>query len=380
MPDQFSSVVTTGLGGRMINSVKGILVGFIFFIVSFGLLYWNEGRADLSVVAKQAVSIDASVQNTALDGKLVAAKGDLHTDALLGDGLFLNPGPFLAVQRTVEMYAWVEKESSQTNKNLGGSETTTKTYTYDKEWTSSPTESSRFAHPEGHTNPAPTLQSATIRAAAASLGLYALNVPALELPPMTSISLNSQSINVASTLGATLASPDYIFISQTAGDTLNAPQIGDERVSYGYIGSNDSALIFAKLDGFKLSPYVTSKGDTLYRAFLSTKDQAIAQMHSEYSSLTWILRLVGFLLMWIGLAMLLDPVSVFLDILPIAGSISRSLIGLMTFVIALVLTIVTIVVSMILHSLIAVIVALVITLIVVGLVLKNKYRKAPSTS
>ena len=364
----------------MINSVKGIVIGFILFIVSFGLLYWNEGRSDISVIAKQAVSIDASAQNTALDGKLVAATGDLHTDALLGDGIFLNPGPFLAVQRTVEIFAWVEKESSQTNKNLGGSETTTKTYTYDKEWTSSPTESSRFAHPEGHTNPAPTIQSTTIRAAAAKLGQYALDLPALVLPPMTSISLNSQSINVASTLGATVANPDYVFISQTAGDTLAAPQIGDERVSYGYVGSNGLALIFAKLDGFKLSPYVTPKGDTLYRAFLSTKDEAIAQMHNEYSSLTWILRLVGFLLMWMGLAMLLGPVSVFLDILPIAGTISRSLIGLMTFVIALVLSIVTILVSMILHSLIAVVIALVVALVVVGLVLKNKYRKAPNAS
>jgi len=57
MADQFTDVTTTGYGGRIINSIKGVVIGLILFVVSFGLLYWNEGRVDLSNIAKTATEI-----------------------------------------------------------------------------------------------------------------------------------------------------------------------------------------------------------------------------------------------------------------------------------------------------------------------------------
>ena len=45
MPDTFSVTSSQSWGGRLMESIKSVLVGFVFFIASFPLLFWNEGRA-----------------------------------------------------------------------------------------------------------------------------------------------------------------------------------------------------------------------------------------------------------------------------------------------------------------------------------------------
>ncbi len=45
MPDTFSVTSSKSWGGRLMESIKSVLVGFVFFIASFPLLFWNEGRA-----------------------------------------------------------------------------------------------------------------------------------------------------------------------------------------------------------------------------------------------------------------------------------------------------------------------------------------------
>ena len=48
MANSFTTVTTTGYFQRIINSFVGILIGVLLFAGSFFLLYWNEGRFDLS--------------------------------------------------------------------------------------------------------------------------------------------------------------------------------------------------------------------------------------------------------------------------------------------------------------------------------------------
>ena len=116
-------------------------------------------------------------------------------------------------------------------------------------------------------------------------------------------------------------------------------------------------------------------GNHLYRLFIGTRDQAIATLYGEYRMLLWILRLVGFFLMWFGLLALFGPIGVLMDFLPILGAIGRSLISFITFLVAFVLTFVTILISMLLHSFIALIVTLVVIvgiIITFFVILKNK--------
>jgi hypothetical protein len=362
MPDQFTDVTTTGYGGRIINSIKGVVIGLILFVVSFGLLYWNEGRVDLSKIAKTATEISSATISTdaSLNGKLISTTGNVNSDQIIGDNLYLNPDKFIAAKRQVEMYSWVEKSESRSKTNIGGSETTETTYTYSKSWEENPKSSSNFKHPEGHENPQKSLDSYTNKVTAATIGAYNFDPQSVTLPNFSKLPLNSQNVTLSD--GAVLANDSYIFIKKSADGTFDNPQIGDLRISYHVLRPGFEGTIFGKLSGSKIDSYFDQDGNHLYRLFIGTREQGISMLRTEYTTLLWILRLVGFLLMWFGLSALFGPINVLLDILPIFGAISRSVIGVITFLVALVLTIVTILVSMIAHNLIALIIALVITI------------------
>jgi len=383
MPDQFTETTTTSYGSRIVNSIKGVVIGFILFIASFGLLYWNEGRVDLSTIAKTAVEINSQSINTdaTLNGKLVSTTGIVSSNELIGDNLFLKPDKFIAVGRKVEMYAWIEERETHSKTKVGGSKIKETTYKYRKEWTEKPESSSNFRYPEGHENPQKSFDSYINKVTAATIGVYNFNPQSITLPEFTKLLLNSQ--NVELTQGAILVSDSYIFVRKSESGSFENPQIGDLRISYNVLYPNFNGTIFGKLNGNKIDPYFDKNGNRLYRLFIGTREEGIAAFHSEYTILLWILRLVGFLMMWLGLMALFGPISVFLDILPIFGALSRSIIGLITFIVAFILTIVTILVSMLLYNLVALIITLIITviiLIVFFMVLKKRKTVVIPTS
>ncbi len=359
MPDQFTESVTTGYGSRIVDSIKGVIFGFILFIASFGLLYWNEGRVDLSTIAKTAITIPSATVSTDVNmqGKLVSTTGVVKSNEMIGDGLYVKPDAFIAVERTTEMYAWVEKEESKTTKNIGGSETKETTYTYTKEWTENPKAASDFKHPEGHENPTKLVESSVNKVTAATIGAYGIDMTSVELPSYEALPLSEENTEPDSMIS--LANKDYLFINQgETTSTYQAPSLGDVRISYHVLKSGFTGTLFGALNGEKIDSYTDQAGNSLYRVFAGTREQGISTLHAEYTMMLWILRVLGFFLMWGGLAALFGPISVLLDILPIFGAISRSVIGLVAGAVSLVLTIVTILVSMIAHSMIAVVVAL----------------------
>ncbi len=182
MADQFKSVTTTGYGSRIINSIKGIVTGFMLFIASFGVLYWNEGRVNLTDVAKLAVPASATEVSAELEGKQVYVTAKVTSDEKVGDDMFLIPGDYLAASRNVEMFAWVEHTSSSSDTNLGGSETTETTYNYAKEWTASPVQEGSFQYPAGHENPEQRVQPMTNYVTNAKVGVYDIDLAAMSLP------------------------------------------------------------------------------------------------------------------------------------------------------------------------------------------------------
>jgi hypothetical protein len=380
MADSFSTTTTTGYGSRIVNSIKGVVIGFILFIASFIVIYWNEGRVDLSAIAKTSTEISSTsvINNTPYAGKLISTNGIVNSEQIIGDNLYLNPDRFIAAERKVEMYSWIEKSESRSKTNTGGSETTTTTYTYSKDWTENPKSSSDFKQPAGHENPKKGLDGYINKVDTATIGTYKLDPKSITLPSFTKFPLNSQNVTIND--GAVIANDTYLFIEKGRGGTFDSPEIGDLRVGYNVLRSGFDGVVFGKLSGDKIEPYF-DKGVTLYRLFTGTRDQAISTLHTEYTTLLWIFRLVGFMLMWFGLSALFGPISVILDFFPIFGSISRTLIGVITFIVAFVLSIITIVVSMILHSIIAIIIALIITvgaLFGLAALIKNK-RAANST-
>ncbi len=367
-PNKYTETTRKSYGKRIMDSIKGIFIGIIIFVISFGLLFWNEGRVNLANIARQAQPAAADTVDASLDSTFVAASGKLSAEKLLGDAKYLQPGTYVSVKRKVDVYAWVEKASSESNVKTGGSEETTTTYTYEKQWVNKPANSNNFKITEGHTNAAKTLPNATYSSSDLTVGAYALDSSKLTFPDATSLELKPELLQLESDM--IVANDEYVYKGNA---TYAAPQVGDLRIAYDVVDSGIDATVFGQIDGEKISQYTDEKtGKILYRAFESDKSGAIQILQKEYKRMMWIFRAVGFLLMWIGLSMLFGPISTLLDVLPIFGSISRSAIKFVTFIVSLVLTILTILLSILLHNIYAVIV--IIVLIVGGAIwwLKKK--------
>lgn len=255
------------------------------------------------------------------------------------------------------MYAWMEDTKTETRKNLGGSETKTTTYTYTKKWVDNPSDSSSFKYSQGHQNPTKSIQDDNYRVSVAKIGIYNLDIASIELPTLTKIHLNTQ--NTLSKDGARL-DDDYLY---KGTGTLQNPQVGDLRIQYTALPTGTNVTVFGKLDSNnRITAYIHRNNERLYRLFLSTREQAISQMKTEYTIFTWVFRAAGFLMMWFGLALSVKPISVLLDFIPFLGNISGAVAGASTFIIAFVLSSVTILISMLLHNIVALAIAIVVAL------------------
>ena len=113
---------------------------------------------------------------------------------------------------------------------------------------------------------------------------------------------------------------------------------------------------------FHISIIAKQRGDTFVSYVAKTKKKVdllangvkdAAEMfesaRSANSFMTWIVRLVGFLLMFFGLSKLLKPLSVLADVLPILGNIVEIGNGLVAGVVALVCSLVTIAIAWIFY-------------------------------
>lgn len=431
--DSVTETTTTGYFTRIKNSLVGILIGIALFIGAFVVLFLNEGRVNLSEIAKTSTHIEATTQAAPnLNSKLVSLTGDLTTEELIGDYIFIKPDKYLLLKRTVEMFAWDEDVNTETKKNTGGSETTTKTYSYYTKWTSSPEKTSNFKKPENHFNPPKSIENYSIQANKGKMGIYTIDVKDLNLPPSRELELQPEFLmldqpiqpqtgvtstgvninNVSQVQTTNPATQDVTPSNNTAPQGINTsnnavqtttlntakpvisgnyifngkgsitnPQIGDLRISYNYIKSGENGTIFGKLEGTSIAKFTNKDGTSILCMRNGDKESAIATLKSEHDTVTWILRVVGFLMMLIGLNLIFAPIGIILDFLPFLGNISRSVTGIITFIASLILSIVTIIISLIIHNIffiiITAIILIVITIIAVvgGIFIFQKIKK-----
>jgi hypothetical protein len=376
MSDVFRDVTNRSLGDNLIESIKGMLVGAVLFAVAFPLLWWNEGRTDISTVAKKAVVVspDGSKKGDG-EGKLVSVTGKLEPGAPLGDPDYLKPGSYARLRREVEMFAWVESKSTKEEKKLGGGSREVTTYTYDLKWTSSPGDPEDFAHPEGHENPKLDVSGKSFYAPQANLGVYGFVPEDVELPPSRPVTLSADNV-VPSSFHKT---GDFLYRGKGSAD---APKLGDVRISYSAVENGRKVTLYGKQEGTQVVAYLHEGKDKLFRVVDGTHEEAIATLHGEHTTTTWILRLVGFLFMWFGLALVLGPINAVLDIVPFIGSTGRALTSIALFPIALVLSGVTIVTAIVAHNpiLLVVVVAAVVGGFAVLVMRKRAAKKAASTA
>ena len=364
MPEQFTEVTTTGWGANILKSIKGVIVGIILFLLAFLVLWLNEGRMDMSKIAKQATVI--SPDKIEVVQEAVSVTGQLTSLETLGDPSYLVPGNYILVNRKAEMFAWIEKQSTKTEKKIGGKEVKTTIYTYIKEWTAEPQLSSTFKQPKGHQNLLMIVKSKSFRVSKAKIGVYNIDTQSIRLPEPRSLILNPEIVILPE--GGQLTE-DYIFKGK---GTFTEPEIGDLRISFEVVNSDIQATVFGQLSGSKIQPYFYKDKHKLYRAIQGTHQMGVVKMAQEHRILTWILRLVGFLLMWIGLSLFFGPINAVLDFLPFLGGLGRGLVALAMLLAALVISGITILVAIIAHNLLVLIITLVVIFGIVWFFSKKK--------
>ena len=146
----YQKVTKTSYGGRLKNALGGVGAGFLMLILGTVLLFWNEGRTVKTTrMLKEAQGVcvelgDPAQINSEVNGKMVHATGYADTKDILTDGQFGISVNAIKLIRSTEFYQWVEHTSTTTKDKIGGGQETVTTYTYSKEWVSSPVNSSSF--------------------------------------------------------------------------------------------------------------------------------------------------------------------------------------------------------------------------------------------
>lgn len=368
--DRFTRTTRKSWFSRMASSFMGVLFGLAMFFGSFVLLFFMEGRVNLSKVAKSAIVFDASDNvPSGAENNLVAISGELSTNEEIGDE-YLKAGKYLLVQREVEMYAWDEDSKSRKRKDIGGSETTRKTYNYRKKWMRNPENSDEFEEPRGHHNPEMDVKSKYFQPQSAKIGKYELDAQSLNMPSAKDLALSESMIEGEGNLR--LQNSDYLFMGV---GTYNKPEVGDLRIQYKIVENPVAdATVLGALNGARLESYHGPRESQLYHAFKGGYKDAVSSLRKDHNRTTWVFRVIGFFLMWIGMMLIFSPISTFLDLIPLAGNLTRNVIAGISFLASLSLTMVTIIVSILVHNLwmmIAIVAA-----VAIGMIVLAKMRKS----
>ncbi len=376
MPDSFTEVSQQSWGSRIGGAFKGILFGLLLFIVAFPLLFWNEGRAiktqkSLEEGAAAVISVDAAVIDPKNEGKLVYTTGLATTSEELQDPLFNIKTQAIRLTRKVLIYQWYESSESKTEKELGGGTKTTTSYTYAKKWSSKLIPSSSFKHPENHQNPTGRhYNDKNIYANNVMLGEFKLNSTQIgEISKRSDIILNEQNIPENTTA--------RIFAGEIYSGDPQSPAVGDFRISFYAIKPQTISLIAAQSSN-SFRPYQTSAGKAIQILTIGTvsAQQIFSNELANNRLLTWGLRLLGFVLMTIGLSMIFKPLSVLADVIPMLGNLLGMGTLLISAIIAFIFSLLTIAMAWVFYR---PLVAVILISAVLGLVfyLKKKVKKAP---
>ena len=338
MTDHFTETSSQGFGSRLGGSFLGLLIGPLLVIAAIVLLWWNEGRAVQAIVglkdaASQVVEAEASGPSPANQGKLIHVTGEATAQSPIQDAdVGLAFAGQVAVARTVEMYQWKETKKEESQDNLGGGTTTKTTYDYTREWSDDAINSSEFKHQENHQNPEMPFRNKRFAASDAQLGGWKLDASTLDrINYATELTPDAPS-------GWTRSGENYYRGNSTT------PKVGDLRVRYAGLPSGTTISVLAKQNGNGFASFTAKNGYQLELAAVGNLSAAelIEVKRKSEAVLTWILRAVGTIVMILGFALFLAPLSTMASVIPLLGGVVRGAVGLIALAIALPLSILVI--------------------------------------
>ena len=434
-----SKTTTSSYGDRLSNSLKGIAVGAVLFVLGTVLLFWNEGNYIKTYKAiKEAESAAVSMENVtsvdpAFEGKLVHASALATTQDILSDDLFGVSEEAIKLSRKVEYYQWHEKTSTKTRDKIGGGQETTTTYTYEKQWSAKPISSGAFDKEAEHKNTILAIvENQSQIAETVTFGAYTLpdfikssisgEVPAevqlteeeiqqwentltgttqaeekpIEEKPMDTTTLGTTSFDAVSfdttsmdvtpveTTPANVPQekrPEHIHITGNVvyfGTSPTVPQIGDVRITLTKVLPAEISII-AKVNGSTFGQYTAKNGKTFssFRMGVVSADEMFQGEHSANTMFMWILRIIGIILVVMSLKMMFSILPSLFKVLPFLGDLVGAGVGLFCFLGGMAWSFLVIAVAWLFYRpLIAVVLLLLVGAAIYGLMQAAKKQKA----
>jgi len=401
---EIREVEKTSWVGRLGNSFKGVLVGIVLFIAGFPVLYCNESRSvaterRLDEGASAVVSVAADKVDGANEGKLVHVSGLATTEETLVDPQFGVSAKAIKLAREVEVYQWIEDSDTHRVKR-DGKEYEETTYTYKLDWCSKPVDSQGFKE-KGHDNFPAVLpyENRETLATKVTLGAFTLSsedikriggetpiefpadyklpealvgaqfmngtiyIPAAEAAPAPVAAVASAVANavaagttnavdgaaanaVADATNAVATAAAAAVAPAPKRDVAQMPKVGDIRVSFRAVTPHDISIV-ERQTGSTFAPWTASDGKdiSMLVSGLRTAEQMFARAKSANATFTWIMRLVGFFMMFVGVKMVLGPLVTLVDVIPILNGIVSMGVSLVAFLVAAVFALLTVAVS-----------------------------------
>eukprot|EP00164_Ancoracysta_twista_P001282 GFYU01001681.1.p1 GENE.GFYU01001681.1~~GFYU01001681.1.p1 ORF type:complete len:421 (-),score=78.34 GFYU01001681.1:374-1537(-) len=364
-------------GSRVGNSFCAAGFGIILFLLSFPLLFWNEKRDLLAsemydFAENRVIAISPHTVEKEHERKLVyvAGQAELGTPFLRDEEFNLSVDGAIALKRNVEVFQWKEHKHTSSSGSKGSKTTH---YTYSPEWSSSHVNSHHFKNPD-HVNPSRwRVESKTKKTNSISIGTYSL---ASEYISQLAQKTSRMDVDRKRLPGVDQDGWTYHGGCLVDSRQPSHPIVGDHRVCFD-VSKHEKVSVMGRREGVSIIPYKTPNGDIkLSSPGMTSPSKMVASARSEESLMTWGLRGAGFLMMWLGLVMVMSPLTTTVEIIPLLGDMINLGVGVSTFLVAAVCTLTTVAVSwMYNRPMIALGIAMFAGLVMMGSVRLGKQKK-----
>ena len=312
-----------GFFSKIANSFASIPLGIV--IVIFGcMMLWNNEKKnvinikDVKELRGEVVDISSTEVNSDYEGKLVALTGKLdYNNAIVTDSDFSISFQTPVFDRNVEIYQWVETSETNDDKT---------TYTYKKEWKSEIVDSDDFHTTTGHEN----LKEQDIKYFGErfvaeedlKVGVFTLD------EGFKGILSSDKTVNIPETAvipeGYTICNSRYI----TNAEDMSNPTVGNIRISY-KVNDYKDVSVLGKQVGSTITSYTSKNNKTYKELYKGTKNSTdmINTIESGNKMSKWMFRILGTLLVCIGMSMVLSPLTTLVGYIPFLGKIVNGAIG-----------------------------------------------------
>ncbi|RRD70707.1 MULTISPECIES: TMEM43 family protein [unclassified Desulfovibrio] len=354
----YTETTTTSFFSRIGASFGGIGLGIVLFLAGTALLWWNEGdfvaTGDALTEAQSVTQElgDITRLNPAMNGKLVHATGPTETKDVLVDPVFGVRVQGIRLLRNVEYYQWEEKSRTEKRQKLGGGEETVTTYTYEQGWQNSPVDSSRFKDVQGGYRNFVLVHLDDFESQAKNVAFGAYRLPESMIGSISgeeplNVTLSGEALDKLDTQvrrtqkevapsaqqfsgtlfggtdsqlpeGKVHVEGNTVFL----GDSPAMPKIGDMRVTFRQVLPTNVSIL-AKVNGNTFESYHASNGKNISRLSMGTQslENMYGAAHSSNATWTWVLRILGVILVISGCKMVVAPLSVIASVVPFLGDV-----------------------------------------------------------